>query len=277
VIYKKDSNIFIQFVAQGEWGIRMETISNYYRDDQNQLTKAQMDKLNNIGWNTPTNNPDQSTPKNDPDGSPNYFIDYDVPADYEAIAQITIKTFVDVLGISHPGMLEYEAFDRQGNSIPIPKLKLMRRIELTEDAARNVLEQQLLETVKELTDLNDLCYDEDGEICGIAYGSATVAIGLLEERPYCYIRCPVLTDTESTFALLSRINELNCENGHMHLVLENNCVKAISEVLVAPFVSSHIAHAIGNFCQIADEFVEKLQAEFGDAEAGHERIQKPKH
>jgi hypothetical protein len=126
------------------------------------------------------------------------------------------------------------------------------------------LHERLLETVKELTNIDDWAYDDDGDIGGIVFGSATSFVRCLENLGYIHMHAVVLRDVEPTLALLQRVNELNFENGHLHLFVRNNVVVAVSDVLATPFVSSIIAHGLGNFCQIADELSVILNAEFGE-------------
>ena len=270
VISKKDSNLFVQFLSQGEWGMRVETTSNSYRDKKHQLTEAQMARLAAMGWTLPTGNSKESTPEADPDGSPNIYIDIPQPVDFDHIARLAIDTFVQIVEASHPAMCEYEAFDGQGNSVPFPMLPLKRRINSGEEISKDVLQKKLLDTVTELTNIHDLSYDEDGDIC-LNYGCAAIFVSLQDQRPFVRMYSKLLRKVEPTLALLTRINEINSENGHMHLIANRGAVIAMSEILVAPFVASHVAHALGNFSQIADSLKEKLQLEFDDEAAVSEQ------
>jgi hypothetical protein len=45
ILSKKESNQYIQYYAQGAWGMRIETISNYYRDEEELLSVADMGRL----------------------------------------------------------------------------------------------------------------------------------------------------------------------------------------------------------------------------------------
>lgn len=264
IITKKGTNEFVQFAGQGFFGLRVETISNHFRSDQNQLTDVQIANLIEIGWSAPTNNPEESTPANDPDGSPNYFIEFPTPLYVIEIAQMAVKTLTDVLHIGHPAFLEYEAFCTDGDSIALPNLGLKRSISSADNS--DALPQLLLETVRELTGIDDWSFDKDGDIGGIRYGNVSTFVRLLSDRPYIRLHAVVLNNVQAleTNKLLERINEMNGEEGFMHLIVRNNAVLALSDVPASPFVASIVAHGLGNFCQVADGFNTILQAEFGE-------------
>ena len=129
------------------------------------------------------------------------------------------------------------------------------------DASKDQLQEWLADTVMELTGLTELTYDSDGDLGGITYGSATTYIRLLDE-PYARFHSTMLKDVEVTPQVLKRINAMNLEHGHLHLVALEDAVVAISDVLIVPFISSHISHAVGSFCKTVDQFKTQLQAEF---------------
>lgn len=277
ILTKKHSKEFIQIVCQGSFGTRLETISNFFRDEANQLTEAQIANLIQLGWYFPTGDQVFGTPEFIPDGSPNFYYDAPIPIDFAALAGMAVKTFTDVLHISHPGFLEYQAFDQDGNSLPLPTLGLKLSIQSEESDQNSKLSKMLLDTVKELTAIDDLSYDADGNICGIYYGSINACARLIDDLPYIRLFSGLLDNIETTHELLVRLNELNAENGHMHLIVRDGFVIALSDILIRPFIASHIAHGLENFCQISDEMHITLQAEFGDGASVVEQPTKLKH
>ena len=42
------------------------------------------------------------------------------------VADLTVKTVAEILGVRHPGFLEYDAFDADGIAILLPSLGLQR-------------------------------------------------------------------------------------------------------------------------------------------------------
>jgi hypothetical protein len=129
----------------------------------------------------------------------------------------------------------------------------------------------VLEAVKELTD-KDWSFDEEGDLGPIYFCGICGYIRLVEDRPHVRIYAPLLHDMVPTHALLSRLNELNCVNGFLHLCLmPSGCVMAVTDVLASPFDTSNFANAFGNFLQVVDGFNSELQAEFGDEVSSDEQ------
>lgn len=73
VISLKNSNRFVQFAGQGAHGMRVETVSNFYLPENQQLGAVQHDLLLKFGWSAPCNLPDEFG--HEPVGSPNHFLD----------------------------------------------------------------------------------------------------------------------------------------------------------------------------------------------------------
>jgi hypothetical protein len=79
ILLVKRSNRFVQFAAQGSYGMRVETTSNAYLSKPEKLNERQVVMLLQSGWSDSTASPDESTPENDPDGSPNFFVEFPDP------------------------------------------------------------------------------------------------------------------------------------------------------------------------------------------------------
>ena len=86
----KHSNRYVQFMAQGSYGLRMETTSNAYLDKKEQYNRTERARMLNLGWSAPTGAPARATPENDPDGSPNFFIQWEVPLDCVKVAALAV-------------------------------------------------------------------------------------------------------------------------------------------------------------------------------------------
>src|SRR5512135_926500 len=161
ILAAKDSNRYVQFAAQGSYGMRAETTSNGFLDGKERLDDSQVAALIECGWHAPTIDPREEKPRRDPDGSPNFFLDYPVPIPYDKVATLAVRTLAEVLSIPHPGSLVYDALDRSGNTFSLPELGLKERPTPDEEERKTV--EGLLSTLKETTALNDLEYDGDGE------------------------------------------------------------------------------------------------------------------
>ena len=259
----KDSGEWIQLATEKS-SFRIEVKSDHFRDDDDQLTFKQVIDLAAIGWSAPTGTPEQSTPESDIDGSPNFFSDVPVPLKLKTLEALIGRTFTEVFGVSTPDALDYEAYDCEGNSLSLPALGLEPVVNSQDSNLNPKLPQLLLDVVRELTGINTLDWDEEGDIGGITLGGISAFIRLVENRPYLRIYSPILMMAYGSLALLEKLNELNCINGFMHVCLmPNDCVMAVSDVLVSPFVTSHVANALGNYLQTADEYATELIASFG--------------
>jgi len=126
IISLKGSNRFVQFAGQGAHGMRVETVSNFYLPEAQQLGEAQHDALLKLGWNAPCNLPDEFG--HEPVGSPNYFLDLPQPVDVRQVAALAVSTLLGPLDADHPLDLEYCSFAESGEAIRWPTLKLRRAL-----------------------------------------------------------------------------------------------------------------------------------------------------
>ena len=124
VLSAKRVNYYIQFAAQGQFGMRAEAASNVYVE----LTEAALSTeayalMEQFGWKLPNEVPDSG---HDPDGSPNFFLDVANPIDFAYLADLAVRTFRRVYHIHHPGQLQYKAFSRTEMQIRFPTLRIKR-------------------------------------------------------------------------------------------------------------------------------------------------------
>lgn len=125
IVAIKRTNRFVQFSAQGAFGMRVEATSNFYLPERESLGEEEHAVLLALGWHPPTNLPDGlDLEGHKPDGSPNYFVDAAQPVPLDAIALLAVNTLVGVFGAEHPGSLEYTAFGEGGTSIRFPSLRI---------------------------------------------------------------------------------------------------------------------------------------------------------
>jgi hypothetical protein len=272
IIQKQGEPDWVQYAAEGNYKYRAETKSNHYRELDQELSLEQQESLCRIGWREPTGSGAISTPANDPHGSPNYWLDLTLPVNASKLVSVTITTFTDVFGVSEPEGLLYEAFFSNGDSLSLPQLGLKPLITTRDNSRNPQLRAQLLGIIKELTGIGTFAYDADDDIGPINFGRITAFARLVEDEPYVRFYCPILDDAEQNPALLERLNELNCVYGHLHFCLLNGCVMGVSDVLIAPFLTSYVAHGLGNFLQICEEFGSELREEFDCYTPSNQRL-----
>ena len=263
VINVKKSNRYVQFAGQGSYGLRAETASNHFLAKEERLDRKQVAAMKAMGWQSPTGKPGQATPRKDPDGSPNYFAEFEAPVQGDSVATMAIETLVSILGVSHPGMLEYEAFDSAGNILEFRKLGLKVVARKPQPANTEPDSNQLLlKTIGDVTGFTDLELDGDGDI-GVRYGSMIAYARVIGTPLAVHFFSPLVREVEESPALFERINELNRGSRDVRYFVIEGTIFAAADVRVEPFVESIVADVYRHFCQSADDVDELLQSEFG--------------
>lgn len=127
ILSDKRGNYYVQFAAQGAFGMRAEAVSNVYIDEPGkELSRDAYRTLLDLGWTPPTKLRPELETKGEPEGSPNFFVDRSAPVHCGEVARLAVRTFREAFDISHPGFLEYRAFHSNGASIRFPSLKIKR-------------------------------------------------------------------------------------------------------------------------------------------------------
>jgi hypothetical protein len=262
IVSVKRSNRYVQFAGQGSYGLRVETISNHYLEKSEKLDRKQRAKLSRMGWNEPTGKPKEATPENDPDGSPNYFFEFSPPVQFDQAAKLAVATLADILKVPHPGMLEYEAFDAEGQPISIPGLGLGRAKRADDAQCANGTAAQLLETLQKETGIAELHIDQDGDI-GVRYGSVLILARVVGEPPFIQIFSPLVTEIESSERLFEKLNTINQGSNLLRYAWHLGAVYGVAEIPAARFVGDNVTQTLRQFCRVADDMDDLLQAEFG--------------
>jgi len=256
----KQSARFIQFAGQGAFGMRAEVSSNAFLPAADRLTDEQIGKLLENGWAAPTGSAKTSTPERDPDGSPNFFIDFASPVEPQRIAALAVRTLIDVLGLPHPGFLEYMAFDTDGNALVFATLGI-KHAPAPDRQTQDQRASQLLATVSRITGIGDLSYDIDGNI-GIRFGDVSVFIRLLDNPVSVRLFAPLVIGVQPTPELYAYLNDINVGMGHMHVCHKHDVIAAISVFPMLPSNDEVFADALRRFCEIADGLDDPLAAQF---------------
>ncbi len=262
VLQKQGELDWVQYAAESAGRFRVETKSNWYREPDQELNATQIQRLNQIGWNSPTGSALSSTPQDDPDGSPNFWLDLTLSGDAETLISVTERTFTEVLCVAEPDDLLYEAYYASGDSLSLPDLGLKPLIAKRDTSQNPQLRNQLKAIIHEMTGLTSLDFDEVDDLGPIKFGEFSAYLRLVESDPYFRIYCPIIDNAESTLPLLEKINSLNCAFGHLHFCLLNESITCVSDVLIAPFNTSYVTHGVANFLQVCEELGTEIREEF---------------
>ncbi len=120
----KGSTRYVQFMSQGAFGMRAESVSDFYLPEDDHLGQEDYHQLLRLGWHPPTTLPREFG--HDFDGSPNYFLDLAQPVAVEDLAVMAVLTLIHVHAAGHPGRLEYWAQSTESTSIRLPHLGIRR-------------------------------------------------------------------------------------------------------------------------------------------------------
>jgi hypothetical protein len=267
----KGSDRYVRFSLEWVFGIRVETTSNAFLGEHEQLDEKQIASLIAGGWSVPTWNPNVPFPDfmiadvpisdDETDPCPNYFVDLNHPVSFDAVASLTVRTFTEILGVAHPELLEYFAFDEDEVPIEFPELGLDFE-ELVAVGDDQDLSRQLQETIRGITGIPDLENEEDGVI-GIRSGSALVFVWVSHEGQFVSFSSQIVTDVQESTAIFSRLNDINANEVMLRVYYGDGLIYAAANIPTLPFVGAHVAEAFGYFCDAADRLGVLLQKEFG--------------
>jgi hypothetical protein len=187
VVSAKRGWAYVQFAAQGAYGLRAECMSNNYLDAAHALSARQIARLDRMGWSAPTGTLEEILKKRRKGGSPNFFRDFARPVPCADAARMAVRTLTEVFAIQHPGYLVYKAFDKKERTILVPTLGLKR--EEPAPAAGKPrketvagLRKLVLKAIREASGNADLELDADGDVA-VRFGSAVVYVrGLRGQR-----------------------------------------------------------------------------------------------
>ncbi|MCU0635163.1 MAG: hypothetical protein MUE41_09845 [Gemmatimonadaceae bacterium] len=119
---------YVQFARTGTQGLRVETPSNHYRTEPDDLSDAAIAELISLGWSGPTHDAVAEAEGNGrPAGSSNIYRLWPRPVPYDEVAFFVVRTLTSVLGVETPRSLRYTGFSRSGESVPFPMLGVPSR------------------------------------------------------------------------------------------------------------------------------------------------------
>ena len=207
--------------------------------------------------------PDASKAEKVPAGSPNFFADFDAPVPFDEVADLAVRTLIQIFEVSHPDPLEYEAFHTEGDQLSFPGL-CRRRVQRPGSAAESEssFAQELLAAIREITGFGDLEFDNDGDIC-LPRGSQVVFVRRLGTTPFVRIWSPLVRAVDERPEQLGQLNSLNTSAGLARFSVHDGVVFAEADVAAEPIVAKQVDLALRRFCGATDGVDAMLQREFG--------------
>ncbi len=264
ILSLKGTNRFVQFAAQGSHGMRMEATSNAFLKRKQKLTAAQIAQMIAGGWLEPTGARHEATPELDPDGSPNFYREFPRPVRFKRLATLAVQTLRDIMGVPHPGFLEYEAYDTQHQIRDFSELGLARsaRGSRGDDQSAALLTERLLSTLKAATGVEDLSIDADGDIA-IAFNGSPIYFSVLGGSSLIRVCAPILERVDANPKVYELLNELNANRALLRLVYRDTTLFAVADHVVSPYVGAHVETLLKMFSQAVSNLGARLQPQIG--------------
>lgn len=248
VLAASGSARFVQFAQQGKWGVRAECVSNEYLVPEDRLTPANEEALQLLGWHAPTLEPlGTGVIGNDPDGSPNWFADFPRPVEFEALADLVIRTFTQVYKVRHPSQLRYKAFESEGAAILLPELMVEPEEESRGEGAAPAPTAPLMIRVAEVAALS-----ADEWVEPVAPNSFSLSVDgvpltvVVEERRHlARIISPLFPVAAYAGDLMEATNHINAEHiAFGYTYVRDGEVRYAAEVVIEPFHADVIPVAL---------------------------------
>ena len=268
VLTAKRDEVYVQFAAYGSHSLRAESVSNKYLPKEMKLGRSQSVSLRKLGWEPPSAVDRKGAPKRRNAGSPNFFRDFNDPVPFDEVAQLAVRTLVEVFGVRHPRSISYYAFERDRGDILLPTLGLKRHqsVPSPEEALTETPEEiraLLLGEIRMAFDVPHLEWDKEGDLT-LRCGSAVVFVRVLEETLPCIrMFSPLVTEIEKTALPLELLNDLNVDGTYLRFFVQDETIFAAIDLPGAPFVAKHVVDSLSMLGLVADELDGKLKKRFG--------------
>lgn len=254
ILSVKRGNRYLQFSCQGAWGMRAEVTSNHFLKGSDRLTRREMTWLRARGWNAPTGTPKQAIPDKDPDGSPNFYIDFPMAVPATEIVSVAIDTLIHGLALPYPGVLSYESFDAAGKALEFHELGLKPVLSQSKP-----LMDQVLTVFRSVTGIDDLSFDDDGDL-GVRYGAILVNAVQLDNRVRLF--SALVAELAESPDVLRKLNQINDGVHRIRVFWHDEVVYAALDIPAEPLVPTHLADALHEFSEMAEGLAIVLRAEF---------------
>ena len=261
---KKD--YYVQFALQGPFGIRMETVSNNFLPEWEQLDEHDLSLLGQLGWIAPTGIKGKVG-----DGSPNFFRDWQLPVPYQEISELTVRTLREVLDVRHPGFLSYRAFAKDESVIILPNLGVVRevpaprpdkKVPASAPGSREDLFAEVKEMMKKVLGLDAIVTDTDDDIP--VRGERVISyVRVQKDAAVVTVFAPVIWDIGLPPDILQTINGINGSIRYARATWDGKGVVLSADVSGTSLVFDQLATAFRAVSSLGDNYAKELQERYG--------------
>ena len=271
---KKD--YYVQFALQGPSGIWMETASNNFLPEWEQLAEHDLALLASMGWHAPTKD---ASDAGDVEGSANFFRGWSLPVRFDEVSDLAVRTLREVLDVRHPGLLSYRAFAKGNAEIILPNLGVVREIppsqsdQSTPVAPRTSddLLSEVKEMMKKLLGTDTIVTDEDNDI-PVRSETVITYVRVQKDAPVVTVFAPVLWEIGSPPDILFTINEINNSIRFARAIWDGKGILLFADVAASTLGVDQLATALQAVSTLGDSYAKELQQRYGGRVANGEAL-----
>jgi T3SS (YopN, CesT) and YbjN peptide-binding chaperone 1/T3SS (YopN, CesT) and YbjN peptide-binding chaperone 3 len=274
LLQRKRTKGVIRITARGAAGLRAETGTECSRLKGSHEGEEASVELCRLGWQIEACDDGEPTPADQANPrAVKVFCEWQNPVPFPETAALVVRTLREVFGATRPDQLLYGASDPGNLELLLPSLRINRSrgARTSNETAsrafcprsRSELLKVVVGVVQRSTGIPSLVPDSDGDV-SLTYGSATVFVRVDPNAPLVSLFSPVLANTDSSFALLEALNELNHSFQLVKFSHLGTTVFAVAEIRATPFISDHLEKTLEFFGKLCDEKVGELHSRFGE-------------
>ncbi|MDN5563074.1 hypothetical protein EDD41_3237 [Luteococcus japonicus] len=242
--------------------VLVEASSNAVLGDGHQLTTAQLDQLEALGWQPPTT--DQPHP------TANFWAE-EIQDDSDRLAELAVDTLRDVFGVQHPVFLVPD----QLAEILAPSAAVREELDGSEarmESGPAEAHDFVAVTARDRDELHSLVrtelthmfghepiVDDEGDFA-IRVGSSMVFVRCAPDGREVLLFSALVHDLEGRGRAVEVLNDLNSESRFGRFSLYRDRVFVTMSLLTRPFVPAHLHEGVRIITQIADGIDDDLAA-----------------
>lgn len=254
-----DAAPFVRFVVAADRPdqVLAQAASNAELGEGFQLDVAQLEALENLGWQPPSAEGEHPSP---------HFTLVRPQDESQALAEVGVRTLRDVYGVQHPVFLapDHLAEVLQG-AVPTEPSTAPPRSDFDHSdlvailpESREHLDALIGEELRQMFGHEPL-RDDEGDLA-IRVGSTMVFIRSTPDAEEVLLFSALVHDVEGRSRAVEVLNDLNVEARHGRFALHRDRVFVQISMLAHPFVPAHLHQALRMISQVADGVDDDLAA-----------------